>query len=440
MSKGIRGKTKYQAGRKAPTPLELTRRVRDVSATERGTFKTCRRRWHLEVVENLTPRIPAGMALDFGSGIHEALEAYYLRKADTPGYIQEAAAPVLLENSLNAFDKWWEWADSRIEDDPDLMEEAKISLGNELIILGDLGEEMLHGYHQFAQVEDDFTIHAVEGTMTGAGKSWLNKHSAEREHIAEHSESAVVLHKDSGRMLCPILDPETRAPLKNKPCLSGKIDLVVLRRPDGKKGLWIYDHKTSSSSPSDRGMDFDDQVTAYCYIVWRWLGIVPRGVCFNYLVKQAPKKPRINKGDKLSTAKDQLTTAAQYRKELRARGLMSKSGRIKDGKPTANSPTYAECYESLLAHGWDRFFVRHEVQRNIYELLNFESRLYDEWCDMIDCRDGELEVYPNMSRMWCPGCEMAPICQAMEDGSDFENIIETRYMQAPDRKAARRVL
>ncbi|HEX4503381.1 MAG TPA: PD-(D/E)XK nuclease family protein [Scandinavium sp.] len=427
-----KSRTKYPTGKKQPTPLQLTQRVKDISTTERGTFKTCRRRWHLEVIENLAPRVPKGMALDFGSGIHEALEAYYLRKADTPEYLQSAADNVILDAALNAWDKWYYWADERIVSDKELMTEAKVSLGDALVELGDLGEEMLKGYHQYAHHEDDFTVHAIEGTLTGAGTSWLNKHFEEREHIAEHSESAVVLHKPSGRLLCPILDPETRQPLPGRPCLSAKIDLLVLRRPEGVRGLWVYDHKSSESQPNDRGLDFDDQATGYTYVVWRWLGMMPRGVCFNYLIKQAPKEPRILKAGNLSAAKDQLTTAQKYKAELQRRGLMLKDGTIKN-------PKYRGAYEALLSYGWDRFFTRHYVMKNINEMLNFEYRLVDEYYDMLDVKTGDLAPYPNMSRLWCPRCEMAPICLAMEDGSDVESIIDTRYMQAPDRKASRRI-
>lgn len=372
------------------------------------------------------------MALDFGSGIHEALEYYYLAKANIPPYLEKAAQPNFIEVALNAFDRWYDWADERIASDKGLPSEAKRSLQNQLIELADLGEEMLYGYHQYSSGADDFTVHAVEGTMTGAGTSWLSKHWEDREHVAEHSEAAVVLHKDSGRLLCPILDPDTRAPLPKHPCLTTRIDLLVLRRPEGVRGLWVYDHKTSSSQPSDKGLDFDDQVTAMCYIVWRWLGIVPRGVAFNYLIKHAPKEPRILKSGKLSTAKDQLTTADKYRGELIERGLMLRDGTIQDEK-------YRDAYQALLSYDWDRFFTRDYVQRNIYELLNFEERLFDEWQDMADARDGELITYPNFSRMWCPRCEMGPLCLAMEDGSDVEAIRDTRYMQAPDRKATKRI-
>ena len=230
---------------------------------------------------------------------------------------------------------------------------------------------MLRGYHRYSDGADDFTIHAIEGHMTPAGKSWLKKHVEDREFIG--GKNAPTWHEPSRRLLVPILEPVTQKPLPGVPVLSCRIDLIVNRIDVGNKGLWLYDHKSIGSIPtSDKGLDFDDQITSYMYSVWRWLGIVPRGFCHNYLAKQVPKEPRIlSKGD-LSTAKDQLTTAEQYKAALIEHGLM-----LKDG--TITSEKHEEAYEALLSHGWDRFFARHYVTRSKTELMNFEERLYQEW-------------------------------------------------------------
>jgi hypothetical protein len=153
------------------------------------------------------------------------------------------------------------------------------------------------------------------------------------------------------------------------------------------------------------------------------LGVIPRGFCTNNILKQIPKEPRILSKGELSTAKDQLTTADQYQKVMYEQGLYK-------------SPKHVECLEALKSHGWDRFFVRQYVGRNKHELVSFEERLFEEWQDMVDCADGNLVLYPNLSKMHCPQCRVAPICQAMEDGSDWQSVMETRYIQQADRKAS----
>src|SRR4051794_37822026 len=63
-------------------PLDLTTTVRDISVTERGSFRSCRRRWYLETIENLEPRGSLQWNLEFGTGIHRGLENFYKAFAD----------------------------------------------------------------------------------------------------------------------------------------------------------------------------------------------------------------------------------------------------------------------------------------------------------------------------------------------------------------------
>jgi hypothetical protein len=413
------------------TPLQLTQAVRDISVTERATYNKCPRQWELQVLENLEPRVPPTLDLEFGTGIHNALEAYYINVANQASYpdTKEARARPR-EGALMVWDSYYAETEVRLESiESDLGEATRTQVLDKWVELGDLGEEMIRGYDIFSREEDDFTVHAVEGLITGAGNSWLKKHWEDREFIGEHSASAVI--QSGRRLLVPILDPKTKTPLKGKPMLSTRIDLLAHRIDPGMKGLWIYDHKTTTGSPNDRGLDFDDQITAMCYAVWRWLGVAPRGACLNFLVKQAPKDPRILKAGQLSSAKNQLTRADWYREELRDRGLMLKDGTIEDEK-------YLEAYEALLSRGWDPFFKRFEVTRNYHELQAFEERLYDEYLDMHDSYMGDKMIRPHFSppySPWCTYCRVAPICQAIEDGSDVEGIVESRYQDAGDRKA-----
>lgn len=420
------------------TPLERTQLLLDISVTEREQFKTCRRRWELEVLENLQPRIPLGQALDFGDGIHECLETYYLAKANAPAFPPGHIKP--LDSALEALENWYDRNADRVENDEEMVLEAKDAFLNQLWEQANLMEEIMYGYHQYAKQEDNFTVHAVEGLQTGAGKSWLKKHWEDREFMGEHSENGVIYDAESGRLLCPILDPKNQQPLPGKPFLTAKIDLLTNVIEEGLKGLWIYDHKSAEREPADRGLDFFDQPTGYCYIVWRWLGIAPRGVCYNYLMKRAPHEPFVLKNGKLSTRRDQLTTAEWYREELESRGLVLKGGKIRHDRPTPQSATYEDAYEALLSRGWDPFFKRHYTQRSIHELQSFERRLYYEYMDMLDVYEEVNEAYPNFGpphMPWCNWCSVAPICQAIEDESDVDGIIESRFMERPDRKAIR---
>lgn len=409
--------------------LHRTKSALDISTSERSSFRLCRRQWELTVLNNLTPVIPPSFELEFGGGIHAALEAYYRTVSEIP-FTADADYDAPLDAALETWDDWYDAIDRQTATDKNYDTMVRDAALDKLVELADLGEEILRGYHQFSDGEDDFTIHAIEGKMTGAGESWLKKHNDEREFKSEYSQNAVIWNQPSRRLLVPIINPNTNKPMPTRgmPKLSMRLDLIVHKIDPGNKGLWVYDHKTTAAIPESKGMDFDDQITSYIYGVWRWLGIVPRGFCFNYLAKRAPKPPRILKDGSLSTAKDQLTTAEQYRAELVKRGLM-----LKDG--TVTSEKHAEAYAALLSHNWDRFFGRQYVTRSKQELINFEKRLYNEWEDMVDCTTGDLPIYPNLSRYHCPRCPVGPICLAMEDGSDWEDVWDTRFMSKPDRKA-----
>jgi len=413
---------------KRPTeaPLELTQSARDVSVTERGQFRTCRRRWTLETIENLTPKAPT-WALEFGTGIHGALEAYYESLATGDGNS--------LEIAVESLEDWHEeMEESQQEELGGLYSKA---VEEELWDLYGLGRQMLDNYALFSADkarEDPWEVLAIEGKEPG-GKIISPATFGEFGDPPYGRSAHPFIHQ--GRILCPIVNPTTGHCLPGRPFLSGRLDLIV-RRAKRNNTLWVVDHKTTASSPSDRGLDFDDQVTGYSYLMWRLTGLIPRGTIFNYLVKQVPKEPRIisvtakNPDGKLSTAKDQLCLAADYRKVMLERGIMRKDG-------TVTSEEHAECYAGLLAKGYDPYFKRFEPTRNEDEVLHFEERLYQEYRDMRHVYQHRHEgaAYPNPSTWWCPSCSVGPICQAMEDGSDVEGIIDSRYMHAPDRKAER---
>lgn len=403
--------------RPVEAPLDLTKTARDVSVTERGAFRTCRRRWVLEVLENLTPKAPM-WALEFGTGIHSAMELLYAAGIDSDEAVADAIGG--LE----------EWHDGMEESQREVLGGLFTSaVEDELWDLLIMGRGMMENYTEFAReqaYDDPWEVIAIEGKDLDG--QVVSPETFGKDIDPPYGKTAhPFIHE--GRILVPIVHPETNRCLPGRPYLSGRLDLIV-RRAKRNNTLWVVDHKTTASSPSDRGLDFDDQITGYSYIMWRLTGVIPRGTIFNYLVKQEPKPPRVGVKGNLSYAKDQLCLARDYREALLEHGLMDKQGRIE-------SENHAECYTALLAKGWDPYFKRFEPTRNTHEVLSFEARLYEEYQDMRSVHRHRNKAYPNLSTWWCPSCSVAPICQAMEDGSDVLGIIDARFMQAPDRKSER---
>jgi hypothetical protein len=290
--------------------------------------------------------------------------------------------------------------------------------------LKELGHHMLDNYEKFekaAKVKLGKVL-AVEGQFVKGAKKFKTK-------TPKGYPPEIII--EAGRVKVPIVNPDTLEPLTNEEgkvaYLTGKIDLLTERKTP-KKGLWIVDHKNLSSASSDRGLDFDDQVTGYCYIVWRWTGQIPRGVIYNNLIKQEVKEPRYSdKTGKLSFAKDQLTTPELYKEAMKAEGWYF-NGKLMNDKAE-------ECYNALLARGWDPWFKRFEITRNEEQLRNYERRLFGEYEDMLGAFVNEDKRYPNPSVYNCPGCPVAPICLALEDGSDAESVVELQFREGEDRKA-----
>jgi hypothetical protein len=420
---GPRSKKKSSSSTTAtegPTPLELTQALLDVSVTERGQFRTCRRRWVLETLENLEPISPQ-WALEIGTGVHAALEAYYLSVGMRKPPALKARQGIGRAEAITQMDAWHNRLAIKLNGQgPEVLDE----LHENRRMIGEMFENYLR-FDETARVQLGRPL-AVEGVLLERGIS-------AKVPEGYHKDAKVTRHP-SGRLLVPIVDPTSKAPFKMRagphsgevPKLSARIDLLTERKTP-KRGLWVDDHKALTRAPSDKGLEFDDQVTGYCYVVWRWLARAPRGVVYNALIKNEVLPPRVGKSGKLSTAKDQRTTPDLYREALKEHELMDRRGEVE-------SEEHAACLAGLLARGWDPFFKRLETTRNFEQLMRFEERLYEEFFEMEKARNDSKLQYPNPHTMLCPNCSVAPICLAMEDGSDFEDIKTHRYRQAEDRK------
>jgi len=329
------------------------------TVTERNTFRTCRRQWYLGTVRRLAPKATATWYFLFGDMVHAALEEYYKQDRN-------------IDAALAELDVQWQKHDENLR-------EVYGSLYNTDEVSGywagekDKARDMLVNYDHFDKAEPFFD-------------RVLDMSIEERSFIE-------------------VLDPMGE-PIKNA-LLSGKIDMVVER----EDGVWIVDHKTLSSIPSDSALDIDDQITAYCYIYWRMTGVVPRGGMYNVLLKSPPHPPRQLKNGSLSKDKSQRTTYDIYMREIEALGL------------TADLPEYAEILSYLEEKGWSQFYVRMKSERNMEQLANFEKHLFHEVSDMEEALQYQSQLYPNPSQYTCPRCQFLPVCKAMEEGSDPEYLI-----------------
>lgn len=339
------------------------------TVTERGSFRDCRRRWYLESQLRLHPKSQIPWPLIFGEAVHTGLEAYYRSSRNET-------------DMLDAFKAAWE-AEG---------EDLKLTYGG----FYDLG------------VGEEWNEHLEKGVAMLTNYNLFDKSHPFFDEIAEVNIES--------RAFVDILST-SRERLPGLPLLSGRIDLVGYR--DGDNAPWIMDHKTAASAPSVRALDIDDQLTGYCYIYWRLTGIVPRGAIYNVLSKEPPHPPRILANGQLSRDKSQRTTFELYLQTIKEQGL--------------DPVEYEDHLNFLSEKGWRQFFVREGVTRNEEELLSFEERLAYEYQDMKRALKDPGYRYPNPGQRTCGICQLIPVCQAVEEQSDAEYVIEEMYESLPPR-------
>jgi hypothetical protein len=268
-----------------------------ISSTELQAYRVCRRRWLYDKEQEILPKsIPT--ALWFGSAGHRALERYHSNNRT-------------LEDLMAGLRQGVDEQIVDLTDQQGFCREAVMA-----DIDAHYGEvaDLLMLYEQFDQQTTQ--------------PAWTVMETERRFHIE----------------IAPDVPP-----------LTGQLDLLVRR--DG--ALTIVDHKFYSRVPDRRTLHLDTQITAYCYIVWKACGELPRQAILNVLVK---KKPSIT---------------------VRA--------------PKLGTPP------------WQGRCVRLETSRSLEAVQAFEQRAIVQMREMVQTAQEPERAYPNPA--WqCPSCSYYHCC------------------------------
>jgi RecB family exonuclease len=229
-------------------------------------FKRCRVLWDFgsKIRQNYEP-IQRIEALDFGTAMHKALEAYYqpttwgnqgLMEHNARQTFLNACKEVGMRVKLGALEFEERWEELRT-----------------------LGLGMLDFYFAYAPNQDSFTPKFVE------------------------------------------VEFEVPIPGLQDTVYQGRIDLIV----EDEYGYWLIDHKTTAQLAQTEWLALDDQCSSYAWAIKMKLGLEVRGVIYNELRKKAPSKPRVLRDGTLSVAKNQDTTYETYLQAIREGGYSEKA-------------------------------------------------------------------------------------------------------------------
>lgn len=330
-----------------------------VSVSELELFQRCRRRWRLAREWETKLTAPN---LWLGTGIHYALEHYYRGVMKWP---HDTVAQA--ENMLAAWDKWG---------------------ADEATKATDVYGEM------WCNVKDAYT------EMLRLGRTILTNY-LEYEKTAELKFTPLIVER---RVFVPVDGGEN--------FVTARMDLIA-RLEWGD--LAIVDHKSASrQSHSGRSLDINEQGTGYVWSIWKATGggTIPEFV-HNTIFKAGPTKPKTLKSGKLSTDKNQHTTAWHFRKAIK------ESGQREDD------------YTDMLAYlddvGWSKFFKRESSPRNEQQVRRYEARAAVLMREMRRALEDDSLAYPCPSPLQCPTCPFLSVCAQMEDGSDWKFTLERNY-------------
>lgn len=243
---------------------ELPRDLPRVRTSERGTFKRCHWKWHLEFEQFRKP-IDDIPALRFGSLIHKAMADYY------PPGVKRGPNPAA------SFRKYYQ---AELEETKELFGQrvADEAAGDtRWIEAGTLGEAMLNHYVETYGKDNDWKVLVTEQRFDIlVYKPWT--------YDPDHP-------------------PEAQASAEPWFVYCGVIDLVAEQRSTGR--VWLWDHKTAIAIQT-RYLSLDDQATAYYTWGWDWIvqsgllgkkQVEPAGMMYNFLRKSIKDdRPQNDKG------------------------------------------------------------------------------------------------------------------------------------------------
>lgn len=361
--------------------------------SERKDFKRCPQRWWWSWRDGLRPAKQKHGALWFGTGIHLALEKWYVLGTE------RGRDPVLT---------WREFVGEQVEFIKVQIENGEAPEGAQTVWVeaGELGEAMLRNYIDEYGLDEDWEVLAVELPFE-----------------------------------VKIARPGTREAIVT---YAGTFDLVAREISTGKVYLW--DHKTAKSIQTGH-LRLDDQAGSYwalANVILRKMGIIGKremihGIVYNFVMKSPPdERPRNEAGLYCNQPKKEHFVAALTRHSEEWPGDEideAPIGSVDFEKLTLKRlQELAEQFE-LVVLGEPaktqpaKRFKRMVVERTRSEQRSQIERIGAEALVMEMFRDGTLPLIKNPTKDCQWDCDYRDLCELDENGGDTEEYISVVFKQ-----------
>lgn len=341
-----------------------------IHTSDRTNFKRCRQRWDFSsnIRGNLEPKKPV-TPLWFGTGIHEALAAYYDPEIEVTSTSQTylkmgegilQRMPRDPDYGIFVFENFVDsWLTSLGEPSEDQYLWAKENR--------ELGLGMLDNYFKWCRINDDFEV------------IWVEK--------------------------------EYEVGIPGLPGVSYSFRCDGLIKT--KHHTWLLEHKTTAQFPDQtEWLMMDDQCGSY---LWGLSQLDPpiyaEGVVYNELKKKTPQPLRPLLAGGYSVNRSQDTTF-----DLALQTLMDEHGGRKIPKK------YWE-FLDYLKYKPNNFVKRTPVRRNRREIELLGGMLRYEVLDMVN----DPAIYRSPSRVNCSSCPFVSPCILRWEGGDHQYLLDIEF-------------
>lgn len=388
-----------------------------IHASDRGTFKRCRRKWNWSspMRENLVPRVDmqgVSFPLWFGSGIHYALAQYY--------------SPFLRRDPVETFVWWWDLqmhGGTVTEDQLDLVYDRHPQPGRNDFDTADVeGFYVVKGLYDIHPDPDSeiFDQHRELGIgMLSYYKEYADREDTFAVICEEHTFSVPVLDPD-GKVVFAV---DSRDEVWKEVHIRGTQDALIQSMETGQFG--ILEHKSAIRIDEDyhRKLEKDEQCTTYMYAAELEAKLYDLEyehisfVLYNALRKAYPKPPTELKSGLFSVNRQTESTTI---------GMLEQFIDERNIQLIVDSDEKLQGYVNYVRESGDKQFIeRNYVRRNRAEIESCGNRIYMEVMDMLD---PSIRIYPNPTGDWsCLNCTFRLPCIAADDGSNEQMLLEDQF-------------